>query len=119
MKPSTKAALLSGLAFPGAGQIHLKRLRRGIAIMVCVLVGIGALVWMATIRALAILDQLQNQVNKVDMETISNLAKTSSSGASPYYNLILVFIVCCWLFSVVDAYRIGKRMERSENHQGV
>ncbi len=118
MKPSTKATLLSGLAFPGTGQIHLKRLRRGITIMVCVLSGIGVLVWMATIRALAILEQLQNQVNKVDMETISNLALTSSADTSPYYNLTVLFIVCCWLFSIVDAYRIGKRMERSENNQG-
>ncbi|TFG90950.1 MAG: hypothetical protein E4H15_06725 [Syntrophobacterales bacterium] len=113
MKPSTKAALLSGLAFPGAGQIHLKRLWRGITIMVCVLSGIGVLVWMATIRALVILDQLQNQVNQVDMQTISDLALASSADMSPYYNLIWIFIVCCWLFSIVDAYRIGKRMERS------
>jgi hypothetical protein len=113
MKPSTKAALLSGLAFPGTGQIHLKRLRRGITIMVCVLAGIGFIVWVATIRALAILDQLQNQSSRVDMETISKLTLTSSADASPYYDLIWMFIVCCWLFSIVDAYRIGKRMERS------
>jgi len=117
MKPSTKAALLSGLAFPGTGQIHLKRLRRGITIMMCVLAGIGVIVWMATVKALAILDRLQGQLNRVDMETISNLARTSSADASPWYNLILVFIVCCWLFSIVDAYRIGKGMEHSENKQ--
>jgi TM2 domain-containing membrane protein YozV len=119
MKPSAKAALLSGLAFPGMGQIHLKRLRRGITIMVCVLAGIGAIVWIATIRALAILAQVQNPSNRVDMKTISNLAMTSSADVSPYYNLILAFIFCCWLFSIVDAYRIGKRMERSENNRVV
>jgi len=86
--------------------------------MVCVFAGIGVIVWVATIRALAILDQLQNQLNKVDVETISNLALTSSADTFPYYNLILLFIACCWLFSIVDAYRIGKRMERSENNQG-
>ncbi|MBW2675380.1 MAG: hypothetical protein JRD89_18545 [Deltaproteobacteria bacterium] len=118
MKPSTRAALLSGLVFPGTGQIHLKRFRRGITIMVCVVAGIGAIVWAAIVRALAILEQLQSQSARVDMDTISNLALTSSAEMSPYGNLILVFIVCCWLFAIVDAYRIGKGMERSENNQG-
>jgi len=118
MKLSTKAALLSGLVFPGTGQIHLKRLRRGVAIMVCALAGIGVIVWLATVRALAILDQLQSQSAHVDMDTISNLALTSSAEMSPYGNFILVFIVCCWLFAIVDAYRIGKGLERSENNQG-
>jgi len=115
MKISTKAALLSGLVFPGTGQIHLKRFRRGITIMVLVFSGIGAIVWMATVRALAILEQIQNQLNQVDMTTISNVALASSADhTSIYYKPILLFIICCWLFSIVDAYRIGEKREPSE-----
>lgn len=117
MKPSIKAALLSGLAFPGTGQIHLNRRRRGITIIACVLTGIGTIVWMATVKALAILQQLQSQPTPIDMKTISNLALTSSADTSLYSDLILLFIVCGWGFSIVDAYRIGKEMERSENNQ--
>lgn len=119
MRPATKAALLSGLVFPGTGQIHLKRLRRGIGIMVCVLAGIGAVVWVATVKALAILEQMERQSGHIDMETISNLAVTSSASAAPSYRLILGFVICCWLFSIVDAYRIGKKMEHPENNREV
>ena len=115
MKISTKAALLSGLIFPGTGQIHMKRFLRGITIMGFTFSGIGAIVWMATVRALAVLEQIQNQLNQLDMTTISSVALASSADhTSIYYKPVLLFIVCCWLFSIIDAYRIGEKRERSE-----
>jgi len=119
MRPSTKAALLSGLAFPGTGQIHLNYLRRGIMIIMCVASGIGVIVWVAVVKALAILEQLERQSGRIDMETVSSLARTTAAGAFSPSDLVLLFIVCCWLFSIVDAYRIGKRMERPRNNQEV
>ncbi|HPQ44696.1 MAG TPA: DUF5683 domain-containing protein [Syntrophales bacterium] len=115
MKTALKAALLSGLAFPGTGQIYLKRYWRGFTIMVFVLSGVGAIVWMATMRALAILKQIQSQLDRVDMNTITNLALASSvNHTSVYYKPILLFILCCWIFSVIDAYRAGNACDRSE-----
>ncbi len=88
--------------------------------MVFVLSGIGAIVWMATIRALEILERIQNQLDQIDMATISNLALASSADhTSVYYKPILLFIICCWLFSIIDAYRIGKEKESSEKAQRV
>ena len=119
MKISTKAALLSGLVFPGTGQIYLKRFLRGITIMVLTFSGIGVIVWMATVRALAVLEQMQNQLNQADMTTISNVALASSADhTSIYYKPVLLFILCCWLFSIIDAYRTGKKRKRSEKTQG-
>ncbi len=120
MKISAKAALLSGFAFPGTGQIYLKRFRRGITIMVLASSGIGVIVWMATVRALSVLERIQNQLGQVDMATISNVALASSANhTSIYYKPILLFIVCCWLFSVIDAYRIGKTKEYLEKPRGI
>ncbi|MBW2599269.1 MAG: hypothetical protein JRC60_04080 [Deltaproteobacteria bacterium] len=120
MKISTKAALLSGFAFPGTGQIYLKRFRRGITIMVLAFSGIGVIAWMATVRALSVLERIQDQMDQVDMTTISNVALASSvDSTSIYFKPILLFIVCCWLFSIMDAYRTGKTMERSEKTQGI
>ena len=119
MKSSTRAALLSGLAFPGTGQIYLKRLWRGITIMVCVLCGIVAIVWVAAVRALAILEQLERQSGRIDMETLTSLARTTSADAFSHVDLIGLFVVCCWLFSIVDACRIGKKMECPKNNQEV
>ena len=83
--------------------------------MIFVLAGMGAIVWMATIRALAILERMQNQIERVDMETITNLALASSADhTSVHYTPILLFILCCWIFSIIDAYRTGKACDRSE-----
>lgn len=41
MNNSLKGALLSGVVFPGLGQIILKHYKRGIALMFWVLAGIG------------------------------------------------------------------------------
>ncbi|MBN2398033.1 MAG: hypothetical protein JXI32_06605 [Deltaproteobacteria bacterium] len=119
MKPSTKAALLSGLVFPGTGQIYLKRLRRGIIIMICAASGIGAIAWPAVVKALAILDQLERHAGRIDMETVSSLARTAAAGAFPHSDLVLLFIVCCWLFSIGDAYRTGRREEQPGDCRGV
>ena len=120
MKIATKAALLSGLAFPGAGQMYLKRFRRGLIIIVFVLSGMGAIVWMATIRALEILERIQNQLDQIDMATITDLALASSADhTSVYYTPILLFIACCWLFSIIDAYRVGKEKDLSKIDQTV
>ncbi len=114
MKKSIKAALMSGLIFPGTGQIHLKRFRRGIVIMLLVLSGISAIVWMATVRALAVLENIERQLNQSDMVAMSNHSLLSSSGhESTYYNILVLFIVCCWLFSIIDAYRIGEKEDLS------
>ena len=115
MKTATKAALLSGLVFPGTGQIYLKRSRRGLTIMALACSGIVAIIWIATIRALEILERIQNQLDKVDMEAITNLAlATSADHSSVYYKPILLFIACCWIFSIIDAYRTRKEKELSE-----
>ena len=63
-------------------------------------------------------NQNRERRSSVDLTPFITLRLTSSAEMSPYGNLILGFVVCCWLFSIVDAYRIGKRMEHSENNQG-
>jgi len=115
MKTATKAALLSGLVFPGTGQIYLKRSRRGLTIMALACSGIAIIVWMTIVRMLAALEQIQNQLNQVDMATISNVVlEFSANHSSVYYKPILLFIACCWIFSIIDAYRTGKEKELSE-----
>ena len=115
MKTATKAALLSGLVFPGTGQIYLKRARGGLTIMALACSGIAIIVWMTIVRMLAALEQIQNQLNQVDMATISNVVlEFSANHSSVYYKPILLFIACCWIFSIIDAYRTGKEKELSE-----
>lgn len=108
MKKSSKAALLSALLFPGVGQMYLKRYLRGLLPMVLVLTGLGVLITRATLRALEVLDKMQASGGAIDMNVASNLAVTSVASGDPYSSVIVLVISCCWIFSVVDAYRLGK-----------
>lgn len=110
MKSAVKAALLSGFVFPGLGQIYLKRYWRGTVIMLFVLAGISVIIGMVTISTLDNLKKMQSQ-GSVDMGAISNLAIASSANHSYCYDALLLFVACCWLFSIIDAYRIGKRRQ--------
>lgn len=108
MKTEIKAALLSGLVFPGLGHIHLKRYRRGIILMICVLAGLGYVISMATIGALDTLQKLQTQ-GPADITAVSRLAASAVASPSPYYDAVLLMLACCWVFAVIDAYRIGRK----------
>ena len=108
MNIAVKAALLSGLVFPGAGQIYLKQFWRGLIMIILVMLGLIIIVGMATLSALESLKAIQMGGGTIDMNTISNLAATSSTLNDIYYKIIFLLIACCWLFSIVDAFRIGK-----------
>ena len=112
MKASSKAALLSALVFPGLGQMYLKRYVRGLIPMVLILIGLGVLIVQATVGALQVLDKIQLQGGTVDMNAVSNLAAGSSTHGDPYSSLISLGIAGCWVFSVIDAYLLGKEKDR-------
>ena len=111
MKTAIKAALLSALVFPGTGQMYLKRYVRGLIPMVLTLTGMGVLIVQATVGALQELDKMQSQGGLVDLNAVANRAAASSASGDWYSPLIVPMIVVCWLFSVIDAYMLGKGKE--------
>jgi TM2 domain-containing membrane protein YozV len=108
MKAAIKAALLSGFVFPGLGQMYLKRFKRGFTIMILVLLALGMIIRTVIVSALERLKAIESGGGIADMETISNLARIDSAHSGVNLKLILLFVLCCWLFSVADAYKIGK-----------
>ncbi len=115
MSNSLKAALLSGLVFPGLGHIILKHRKRGIALMLAVFVGLLVIIVKAVQQALNILEKIELESGLIDMNTIHNAAiQASTSFYSPLFKLVLLFIILCWFIGVVDAYRIGKRTDIKE-----
>jgi hypothetical protein len=111
MKTALKAALLSALVFPGVGQMYLKRYVRGLIPMVLTLTGMGMLIAQATIGALQELEKIQIQSGLVDLNAVASRAAASSASGDWYSPLIMPLIVACWLFSVIDAYMLGKGKE--------
>ena len=108
MKTAIKAALLSALVFPGVGQMYLKRYVRGLIPMVLALAGMGMLIAQATVGALQELEKIQIQGGLVDLNAVANRAAASSASGDWYSPFIMPMIVVCWLFSVIDAYLLGK-----------
>ena len=115
MKNSLKGALLSGLVFPGLGQVVLKHYKRGFALMLTVLICLVVVVVKASQQAVAIIERIQSEGGVIDMSTISNAAtQASTTSASLIINLLLLLIMVCWIIGVVDAYRIGRKKDMAE-----
>ena len=113
MNNSMKAALLSGLVFPGLGQLVLRQYRRGLVIMLAVLICLSVIVIKAVHYARVILENIELQGDVIDMTAISNAAtRESLQSGSITLNLLMLFIIVCWVAGTVDAYLIGKKKDR-------
>jgi hypothetical protein len=113
MKKSLKGALLSGLVFPGAGQIALKHMARGTALICIILISFGVIIAKGTQIALAVLQKIEAAGGVLDIQTIteaSNRAVISSDSYIMHGGILLILL--CWIFSIIDAYRIGKKLDK-------
>jgi hypothetical protein len=116
MKNAIKGALLSGLILPGLGQVVLRRYRRGAVIILVVLASLFAAVVTAVQHALVILENIQSRGGDINMQTISDAAtRASSTSVSLIFNLALLMIIFCWIFGIIDAYRIGRNKDIEED----
>jgi TM2 domain-containing membrane protein YozV len=110
MNNSLKGAFLSGLIFPGLGQIVLKHYKRGVVIMLTALAGMSVVVAKTVQHALTILEKIESEGGAISMSTISNAAtQASTTSGNLMFNLTLLLVILCWIIGVVDAYRIGKK----------
>jgi hypothetical protein len=110
MKNALKGALLSGLVFPGLGQLALKRYPRGFALLLTVLAALCVMIVTAVRQVHAILDRIETEGGLPDGDTISQAAAQAVSG-NPVITAVSLLIVVCWIAGIIDAYRIGKQMD--------
>lgn len=106
MSRSTNAVLLSALVLPGAGQIYLKRYRRGIVLIAISLACLWAFVDSAMQQAAAVLQNLESGGGALDAGQLSDMANQTVSG--PGSTAATLVLVGSWLVGIVDAYRLGK-----------
>ena len=116
MNNSLKGALLSGVVFPGLGQVRLKHYKRGIVLMFTVFASMVVMVLKAVQQAFTILEKIMLEGGVIDIKTITDAATQAiSTSDNVMYNLALLLIVVCWIFGIVDAYRIGKKKDLEGN----
>jgi hypothetical protein len=115
MKKSSKAALLSGLIFPGIGHIFLKEYLRGSVLVVLSLVALSVVVTIVYEHALLIVDQIINGDISVEAEAIAQAVSNSTTAADSFIeNAAVIVLVGCWLAGIIDSYRLGAVQEKSD-----
>jgi hypothetical protein len=113
MNNAIKGALLSGLVFPGLGQLVLRQYRRGVLIMLAVSISLSVIVVKAIRIAQDILQKVELQADMIDITAITDAAtRESLQSGSITLNLLMIFIVVCWIAATADAYRIGRKLDR-------
>ncbi len=120
MNNSIKGALFSGLVFPGLGQVVLKHYKRGIVLMFTVFAILMVIVIKAVQDALTVLEMIELEGGVIDLQTITDAAtQAASTFDSGIYNLGFLLIVICWIFGILDAYKIGKKMDLEGNGESL
>jgi hypothetical protein len=114
MKRSSKAALLSGLIFPGIGHVVLKQYLRASILIVSTLVALKVIVTSTYQRALTVVDRINHGDIPVDARALEEMVSNSAGGAgSLVENIAVIVLVACWLIGIIDSYRLGVAQEKS------
>ena len=112
MKKELKAVLLSAIVYPGAGHFSLKKHLIG-----CIFAGVFTLLLFMTLGdILAIAQCSANEIlaGKIPM-TASGILQAARNPSGECAQLgeykYLPLMVVIWLLSMVDAYRLGKKVK--------
>ena len=113
MNQSVKAALLSALVFPGVGQLTIGYERRG-WIIIAVNTVLFSLIMSGIIqKAYEIISEIEKKAaltGIVDFEEVLNMTSGMVNFSdNTFLNLALIFFILGWLFSILDAYLLGKK----------
>ena len=113
MRQAVKATLISGLVFPGLGQIMTGEKKRGWIIagitLGCVVVMINQVIQ----RASEIVDKLLASNQMPDIEAISKMTEQSMQFSDNIFlNSLLMIIFLCWIFGTIDAYHAGNNKDK-------
>lgn len=115
MNNALKGALLSGLIMPGLGQMVLKHYARGVLFMLAVLASVSMAALKAARCALLILERMDLADGEIDLNAITNAATQAVSRSdSLEFNLLMLLAIVLWIVGIVDAYRIGSKMDAKE-----
>jgi len=109
MKKAIAAALCSGLVIPGLGQIVNQQIRKGV-----VLLGLVFLLFVTAAVKLAFI--IPSLTKTSDLLEASKAATFGGGDLLSMAALLLGFAIL-WVYSVVDAFRVALRSERSRGEK--
>src|SRR5215813_4856949 len=114
MKYSMKAALLSGLVFPGVGHLYLKRYLRGALLAGGAAAAAFFLVSVAVNSALDIADKIQGGDVPANAEAIAEMVSKASKSNERSTDIATAILIALWVIGIVDSYREGRAKDRAK-----
>lgn len=112
MSKDVKAALLSGLVFPGLGHFYLKHQARGALLAVAAAAALYVLLSNIMARAEQIAAQIQRGEIAPDIATISQAVSSQAGGDDTLLSIAAIALPVVWLLGIIDAFRAGRSLDR-------
>jgi len=113
MKASIKGTLLSGLVFPGFGQISLGRKLVGFAIVGLTVAGMAGLGYGLARRLPPLVQQVMSETGGVSFSRLTELSMGAVSSGDWWLEKASVnLILLCWVCSTVHAFIVGQRHDQ-------
>ena len=113
MKKTLAATLCSALVIPGLGQVINEDLKKGVAILGAIFV-----LFIAGIFELfALVRDVANTSTDADMNAYGILERIKDQDLTVVWLLLSAFILL-WIYSTVDAYIVGRRIDLKERQNG-
>jgi hypothetical protein len=114
MKESTKGVLLSGLVYPGLGQLIIGQVASGILFILITTAGLFVFIYRMIQRAVRGIDEILPLLanNEIDVNTLKELLSRDSAGGWGAETISLISVAGCWLAAIVHAYFVGKKIDR-------
>ena len=110
MNLAIKGALFNALLFPGWGQLYLKKYKKGISIIIATIAGVLSIIWSVIQTTIIILKIAPFKKGTVTFSAVIQLAIDAIKALNlSYVTLILLSMILLWIFSIIDAYLIGKK----------
>lgn len=113
MKRSTKAMLLSGLVFPGAGHFFLQRWIEGVLLSGAAAYAVYVIASVVWNTALDITAQIESGAVAVDVDAITGLVTQQLQATQGATNLATIVLTACWVVGIIGSYWQGREKEAS------
>ena len=117
MSKALKALLLSALIFPGLGHLVINRPMRTIVFAGISMVCIFNVVAFISAISEKVLGEVESGAMPADPNLISERIHAEMAAGGDTASMILVLFGVVWLIALVDAYRLGKQLDKAAREQ--
>jgi len=99
-----QAALLSGLVFPGAGQLKNRKFIRGAVFIALTVAPLAVLVYKVMSSFMGMLEDMTGDEISALRDDVPGLARTLLESDKGFFDMIGYSLLAVWAVSIVDAW---------------